>query len=121
MITLSRSTVPLGGAVPFEWHLVGSARRVSRLTMTLRAREEARYRRGTRTHTDTREFYSVVLVDASESMNIERGSGTIRVPAESMHSFAATNNKIVWVLDVKGTIGRWPDVDESFEVTVSPS
>ena len=120
-ITLSRGTLPIGGSVPFEWKLTGAASRVSRLTLTLQGREEARYRRGTNTHTDTHVFYSVVLAEATDSMAIERGGGTIRIPSGTMHSFAANNNKIIWTLTVKGEISRWPDVDESFDVTVSPA
>jgi hypothetical protein len=37
-----------------------------------------------------------------------------------MHSFAASSNRIVWALQVKGEIRRWPDVDEPFEVAVQP-
>jgi len=120
-ITLSRAALPIGGSVPFEWQLTGSASRVSRLTVTLEGREEARYRRGTDTHTDKNVFHSAVVVEANDPMTIERGSGTIRIPAGSMHSFSADNNKIVWTLTVKGEISRWPDVDESFDVTVSPA
>jgi len=120
-ITLSRATLPIGGAVPFEWRLTGAASRVSRLTVTLKGREEARYRRGTDTRTDTHQFHSEVLAEAADPMTIERGSGTIRVPVKTMHSFSSNNNKIVWTITVKGEISRWPDVDESFDVTVSPA
>ena len=120
-VTLSRGTLPIGGTVPFQWQLTGSASRVSRLTVTLQGREEARYRRGTDTVTDTHEFHSEVLAEATNSMNIERGNGTIRIPAGTMHSFSANNNKIIWTLTVKGEISRWPDVDESFDVTVGPA
>jgi len=120
-ITLSRATLPIGGAVPFDWQLTGKAGRVTRLTVTLKGREEARYRRGTDTRTDTHEFYSDVVVEASDPMTIERGNATIRIPAGTMHSFSAGNNKIIWTLSVKGEINRWPDVDESFDVTVSPA
>ena len=120
-ITLSLHTLPIGGTVPFQWQLTGAASRVSRLTFTLQGREEARYRRGTDTHTDKHEFHSEVLAEATNRMNIERGSGTIRIPAGTMHSFSATNNKIIWTLTVKGEISRWPDLDESFDVTVSPA
>jgi len=118
-ITLSRGTLPIGGTVPFQWQLTGAASRVSRLTVTLQGREEARYRRGTNTVTDKHEFHSDVLVEATNPMNIERGSATIRIPAGTMHSFSANNNKIIWTLTVKGEIRRWPDLDESFDVTVS--
>jgi hypothetical protein len=120
-ITLSLHTLPIGGTVPFQWQLTGAASRVSRLTFTLQGREEARHRRGTDTVTDKHEFHSEVLVEATHPMNIERGSGTIRIPPGTMHSFSANNNKIIWTLTVKGEINRWPDVDESFDVTVSPA
>jgi hypothetical protein len=120
-ITVSRGTLPIGGSVPFEWQLTGAASRVSRLTVTLKGREEARYRRGTDTSTDTHEFHSEVLAEATDPVNIERGSGTIRIPTGTMHSFSANNNKIIWTITVKGEISRWPDVDESFDITVSPA
>ena len=120
-VTLSRGSLPIGGSVPFEWQLTGQASRVTQLTVTLKGREEARYRRGTDTHTDTHVFHSEVLAEASDPMSIERGTGTIRIPARTMHSFSANNNKIVWTLTVKGAINRWPDVDESFDVTVTPA
>ena len=37
-----------------------------------------------------------------------------------MHSFGADNNKVVWELKVSGEIARWPDVDESFPITIRP-
>ena len=120
-VTLSRGTLPIGGTVPFEWQLTGAASRVSRLTITLAAREEATYRRGTDTRTDRHEFHSEALADVTDPAGIAHGSGTIRIPAGTMHSFSATHNKIIWTLTVKGEISRWPDVDQSFDVTVSPA
>jgi hypothetical protein len=121
IITLSRGSVPLGGSVSFAWELSGAADRVSHLQMTLRGREEARYRRGTDTQTDTHVFFSEKLVDASHAMAIARGSGTIRIPGDSMHTFTADSNKVIWTLQVTGAIARWPDIDESFDITVRPS
>ena len=121
IITLSRGSVPLGGSVPFTWELNGAAQRVSALRITLRGTESARYRRGTDTHTDTHEFFSETLVDATHAMNIPRGSGTIRIPGDSMHSFDADNNKVIWTLHVAGEIARWPNIDDTFDITVRPS
>jgi hypothetical protein len=121
IITLSRETVPLGGSVSFAWELSGAANRVSALKFTLRGQEEARYRRGTDTHTDTHVFFQETLVDATHAMNIARGQGTIRIPADSMHTFTADNNKIVWTLQLTGEIPRWPNIDEGFDIVVRPS
>jgi hypothetical protein len=120
-ITLGQGSVPLGGSVPFRWELSGAAHRVSRLKMILRGREEARYRRGTDTSTDTHVFFEETLVDASQAMAIERGSGAVRIPADTMHTFTADNNKVIWTLEISGEIRRWPDLDESFEIMVRPS
>jgi len=120
-LTLNRGTLSIGGTTPFEWQLTGKASRVSRLIITLTGREEARYRRGTDTRTDTHVFHSKVIIESTDPMRIERGSGTIHIPAGTMHSFSANNNKIVWTLTVKGEISRWPDLDESFDVTVTPA
>jgi Protein of unknown function (DUF3592) len=119
-ITLSAGSVPLGGSVSFAWELSGAAHRVTRLQMMLRGREEARYRRGTDTKTDTHVFFSDTLIDATDLMSIARGSGTIRIPDDSMHTFDAGNNKVIWTLHVTGAIARWPDIDESFDIMVRP-
>jgi hypothetical protein len=121
IITLSRGSLTLGGSAAFTWELNGAAQRVAGLRITLRGTESARYRRGTDTKTDTHEFFSETLVDATHAMNIPRGSGTIRVPADSMHTFDADNNKVTWTLHVAGDIPRWPNIDETFDITVRPS
>jgi hypothetical protein len=121
IITLSRGSVPLGGSASFTWELSGAAQRVTGLRITLRGTESARYRRGTDTHTDTHVFFTETLVDATHAMNIARGSGTIRIPADSMHTFGADNNKVIWTLHVDGDIARWPNIDETFDITVRAS
>jgi hypothetical protein len=121
IITLSRGSVPLGGSATFTWELRGAAHRVSALKITVRGTESARYRRGTDTKTDTHVFFSETIVNATHTMNIPRGSSTIRIPANTMHSFDATNNKVIWQLHVAGDIPRWPNIDETFNITVRPS
>jgi hypothetical protein len=121
IITVSRAAVPIGGSVSFAWELSGAAHRVSALKVILKGREEARYRRGTDTHTDTHVFHEETIVDATHGMSIARGNGTIRIPANSMHTFTADNNKIVWTLQVTGDIPRWPNIDETFDIVVRPA
>lgn len=119
-ITLSRASVPVGGSVTLEWQLSGAAHRVSSLTLTLEGREEARYRRGTDTRTDTNVFHRETLTEVGDSMGVARGTTSIRIPADTMHTFKADNNKIIWMIKMKGVINRWPDIDDAFELTVGP-
>ncbi len=37
-----------------------------------------------------------------------------------MHSFNASNNKIVWKLIVRAKVSRWPDPKDEYEITVLP-
>jgi hypothetical protein len=119
-LTLSSRTVPVGGTLSLEWQLSGAAQRVRHLKLVLQGREEARYRRGTRTSTDTNVFYNEPIVEVTDPMAVGRGSTTIRVPAETMHTFESRNNKVLWRIQLVGAIARWPDVDEAFDITVTP-
>jgi hypothetical protein len=120
IITLSRGSALLGGSVSFTWELSGAAHRVTGLQMTLRGREEATYVKGTYSNTDTHVFFSETIVGTSHAASIARGSGAIRIPGDSMHTFTARHNKVIWTLHVVGVIARWPNMDEDFEITVRP-
>jgi hypothetical protein len=115
-VTLDPGAVPLGGSARVEWKIDGDAARIRTLTVTLEGREEATYRRGTNTVTDRSVFLKREL--ARDTNPLVRGSAKLEVPPETMHTFAAPNNRIVWVIKVHGEIPRWPDVNEElpFEV-----
>ena len=118
VLTVSREAAPLGGSFDLDWRFDGSVKRLKNLKITLEGREEATYRRGTKTSTDKSVFTTLLLHGDAVV-----GSGRVNVviPRGTMHSFAARNNKIVWVLRVQGEIARWPDVGEEFPFTVLPA
>jgi hypothetical protein len=119
-LTLSADSVPVGGSLTLQWELHGATGRLRNLTILLIGREEARYRRGTTTTTDRHTFYERPIMEASDTMRIERGMATLAIPRNTMHSFTADDNKIVWSLKVTGEIGFFPDVDETFDILVRP-
>jgi hypothetical protein len=89
--------------------------------IALEGREEARYRRGTDTHTDRETFLSLPVVDTVQSFEIAGGgSASFTVPADTAPSFQADNNKIVWSLKVLCDLSNWPDTDDEYEVVVRP-
>ncbi len=120
-LELSSTMIPLGGAVELRWRLSGNVHRIGSLAVMLRGRESATYRRGTKTHTDTNTFYEMELYRTSNALDIASGQVGFVMPDDTMHSFEAENNKIVWSLDVHGDIERWPDVKESFTIAVLPA
>ena len=88
--------------------------------MIIEGREEATYRRGTTTTADKQVFRTLDLVDTARQIDIARGQVSFIIPADTMHSFAASNNKIVWEMIVKGEIANWPDVKEEIKLDIRP-
>tara|TARA_R110001592_G_scaffold99251_2_gene282926 strand:+ start:58 stop:1260 length:1203 start_codon:yes stop_codon:yes gene_type:complete len=112
--------LPLGGGAELTWSFRGNTARISKLTITLKGEEKATYRRGTTTTTDTSVFEKVVLLDTTVAGEITLGRLSFNVPEFSAPSFEGPNNKIVWSVTVHGDIHRWPDVNETFSLPVSP-
>jgi hypothetical protein len=119
-LTLSPGSLPLGGTVYLQWRLSGGAGGVRRLTVTMEGREEASYRRGTDNYTDKEVFARLQLVDTTDSYQMANGSTSFTMPSDTMPSFRAEHNKIIWTIKAQLEIANWPDSDEEFEVLVRP-
>lgn len=119
-LSLSRTTVPLGGSAELEWRFSGAAGRIRHLRIVLEGKEVATYRRGTSTYTDKETFAEIVIADRPSVAGIARGAATVEVPQGTMHSFEAGHNKIEWRLKLSGDIARWPDVLEEYPFVVLP-
>lgn len=110
--------VRLGETSDLSWTFSGRVQRIERLRILLEGTEEASYRRGTSTSTDRSVFAEVELAQASDLTSIRSGQVRLTVPGDSLPTFRSPNNAIVWTLKVQGVIARFPDVDDSFPLTV---
>jgi hypothetical protein len=119
-LVVSSNAVRLGEAFDVRWELRGQRTRVGTFAIMLEGREEATYQRGTNTYTDKESFAALPIVELEDPRDMAAGSTSFTVPADTMHSFEAPNNKIVWSLAVHGDIAFWPDVKEEFAFTVLP-
>jgi len=119
-LSLMPSEVRLGSSLQLSWKLAGKVERISELKIRLEAREEATYRRGTRSYTDREVFYKKELFQTTSTYNISTGSVSVPIPEDSMHSLNTGNNKIIWTLYFEGAIKNWPDVSETYEIIVLP-
>jgi hypothetical protein len=99
-LELSSSIVPLGGVAELRWSFTGRTSRIREFAVTLRGVEEARYRRGTDTCTDRNTFYEMELIRTADGNEIAAGQVGFVMPQDTMHSFAAENNKVLWQLDI---------------------
>lgn len=120
-LSLSSRSIPLGGSATLDWSFSGAASRIGKLRIFVEGREECRYRRGTDTHTDKEVFSTIEVLDSPGLSAGASGNARLSIPSETMHSFTAPNNKVVWSLKLKGEIRSWPDVDEEFELIVRPA
>jgi hypothetical protein len=119
-LRLSTAAVRLGGPAELQWQITGQASVIRQLRIWLEGREEATYRRGTKTATDKATFATIELASVTAWSDIRSGRVRFTVPADTMHSFAAPNNKITWILHVHGDIRMFPDVNDEFALTVLP-
>ena len=120
-LELSSDRIPPGTAAELRWSFTGRTSRIRELVVTLRGLERATYRKGTSTCTDESTFYEQELYRTASLAEIASGQVGFVLPQDTMHSFSAENNKIIWRLDMRGDIKSWPDVKESFEITVTPT
>ncbi len=111
----------LGDKETISWSFHGSATRIKTLRFTLKGQEVARYRQGTDTKTATETFFSAVIKETRNSVEIPRGSMNFELPAASVPTFKSGNNEIVWRIEVKGEIDRAPDISEQFAIEILPA
>lgn len=120
LLSVSESSPALGDEVELNWEADKPLHKVRKFRIRLVGEEAATYQRGTDTKTDTSIFYADTVVDLEDPRTQQRGTATISIPLESMHSFDSGNNKINWSLTVAGEIPRFPDIDDAYPITVRP-
>ncbi|GIW97163.1 MAG: hypothetical protein KatS3mg111_0496 [Pirellulaceae bacterium] len=119
-IGISNAAVPLGSQVDVAWQTEGNVARIRRLVVSIVGTEKATYTRGTSTYTDTEVFLTIEVANTEAPEQMRFGTATVTIPIDTMHSFQANNNEIVWTIRVKGDIARWPDINEEFPFRVRP-
>lgn len=119
-VTVSKPNVPPGDELEVTWSIDGRIDMLRRFSIDLEGREEATYRRGTTTTTDREVFATIGVVEQITPAIRGGGSARVTIPATTMHSFEAPNNKVVWVIRARGEIPNWPDSDDEFLLTVVP-
>ena len=117
----SEHSVALGQSFQLKWRFSGNTSRIDNLEIILTAKESATYRRGTNTTTDHNFFLLNKVFETRDRTSIPTGEITVTIPSDSMHSFDSGNNKIIWTVQLNGSIAKWPDVKMEFPITVLPN
>lgn len=119
-ITLDNPDLALGDKLSGRWRTKFGAGRIKLLTLTLQGTEEATYTRGTTSYTDKALFADIPLYTTTLPREIERGFFEVTLPKDTMHSFDARHNKILWTIVVKGVIPSWPDMADNLGIVIGP-
>lgn len=119
-VMLSTANAKPGDQVKMQWQFSGRTLILKNLNITLRAIEKATYRRGTDTVTAKNTFFQKELKSTEDTYQISCGEFFFAIPDNAMHSFDAQNNKIEWEIALTGQIDSWPDVDQTYKITVLP-
>lgn len=120
MLTVTSNIVALGESIEMEWRLSGRVHSLDHLRLSFAGEEEAQYRQGTSTATDIETFAEIELATVTNPFDMRWGKVRLTVPADTMHSLDTGNNKIRWEVRVQGRIQSWPDLNETFPITVRP-
>lgn len=120
LLKVKSTKVKPGETFNIEWQFSGNADKIKNFRVYLEGREEATYTRGTTTTTDKSVFATIELTKEQRASSIRRGNVKCTIPEDTMHSFMAPSNKVVWNVCIHGDIPKWPDVKEEFEISVIP-
>lgn len=117
-IYISTPEPALGDMLEVTWRVLGRSSRIRGLDVEIKGLEEATYRRGTDTTTDTATFFHERLARTRDPREIAGGRSRVVIPAGAVPSFAGSHNAIHWKITVAGDIPRWPDIDDTFTIKV---
>lgn len=122
-ITIEKSAIPIGTSTQASWTIPRGAHKISHFRIYLKGTEEAQYRRGTDTKTANSTFYEFGIIDTTNPLESASGSVGILLPGQAnniMPTWKGDHNSIIWTLEVQGKIPNWPDINESYPITVLP-
>ncbi|MCX5660741.1 MAG: DUF3592 domain-containing protein [Planctomycetota bacterium] len=121
-LSLAAGSIAPGESADLEYTFVGRTGLLRSWQVTLEAREEATYGRGTNTITDKNVFFTQVVVDSADApLGVDRrGHAVVAIPADAIHSFDAPRNKVVWLLRVTGDVAFLPNIKDEYRIVVLP-
>jgi hypothetical protein len=123
ILKLSPSSPNLGDLVHVHWDIQGNAKRIKRLCIYLEGREEvqSQEKQGSNSSTSSKSaFASFELANIDRAELMTSGDAEVKIPADTVPTFTANHNKIIWAIHIKGEIPRWPDIQDEFPITVQP-
>jgi hypothetical protein len=113
-LTVSATTVATGDTFELSWRLEGAVSRLRNLRISLECSEWTSVQSGNKRRTHVKQLAAHRIHGDAV---VASGDATVAIPADALATGAHGRN-IEWALHVVGEIERWPDLDDSFAITV---
>jgi hypothetical protein len=120
LIFVAVASIALGDSFDVEWETAGNLGRIRTYRIVLEGREEATYTQGKSSKTDREAFETRVLSEGASGEFLRRGRTRVELPADTMHSWKSSNNRVAWSIRLQAECPNWPDLDEKFSIEVLP-
>lgn len=118
---LGAQAVALGQDVKLEWKTPTGVDKFRNLSIQLIGNEEAFFQSGKSRSSEKENFFKRKIFSTTNLIDIEHGATNIHIPANTMHSFATSNNRVSWQILVQADVAGLPDIKDEFEIVVTPS
>jgi hypothetical protein len=108
-----------GKSTSIHWRRAGGHGQPRDFALLLVGREEATYSQGTSTSTAKSVFHERVLFETTVPLAMDQGRVDLAIPDDGAPTFHGEHNKIRWLLCIRATVPRLPDLNDEREITVS--
>lgn len=107
-----------GRSTSIHWRRAGGYGQPRDFLLLLVGREEATYTQGTSTSTAKSVFHERVLFETTVPLAMDQGRVDLTVPADGVPTFRGKHNKIRWLVCIRATVPRLPDLNDEREIIV---
>ena len=117
-IQLGEAELAPGKSTSIQWRRVGGRGQPRDFAVLLVGREEATWSNGSSNSTSRSVFHERVLFETTVPQAMEQGRVELRIPEDGVPSFRGRHNKLCWLLCLRATVPRLPDLRDEREITV---
>lgn len=119
-LEFGESVLEPGQRTSLSWRRRGGGGKPRHFSLWLVGREQATYRRGTDSVTETELFHESLLFETEVPQMMPAGRCKLELPADSVPTFMGDHNKLQWFVVLMADVPRRADVRDEFELQVRP-
>jgi hypothetical protein len=117
-IQLGESELAPGQSTSILWRRAGGHGQPRDFMLLLVGSEEATWSQGSSNTTARSVFHEQVLFETTVPLAMEQGRVELRIPDDGVPSFRGRHNKLCWLLCLRASVPRLPDLRDKREITV---